>query len=91
MRENRLGMRSGPAVGEHFFQTFFLRMEAEKKVADVGPRFNAVTLGASQDRVQHGGSWAGSFTAQEEPILTTNCLVQIVANSKMALTCLVHD
>ena len=50
-------------------------MEAEKQVADIGPRLNAMPLGARQDRVQHGGSWAGCFIAQEQPILAAHGLV----------------
>jgi len=69
MAENRFGMGGGPAVRQHFFQARIIGMEAEKQVADIDPRLNAMTLSAGQDRVEHGGSWAGCFTAQEEPIL----------------------
>ena len=72
MAENRFRMRSGPAVWEHFFQARIVCMEAEKQVADIDPRLNAMTLGARQDRVQHGSSWAGCFIAQEQPILAAH-------------------
>jgi hypothetical protein len=75
MAENRFGMGGSPAVWQHFFQARILGMEAEKQVADVRPRLNAMTLGARQDRIQHGGSWAGCFIAQEEPIPPAHGLV----------------
>ena len=68
--ENGLRMGGSPAVWQHFVQARIICMEAEKQVADIAPRLNTMTLGARQDRVQHGGSWAGCFIAQEEPILT---------------------
>ena len=46
MAENRLGMRSGPAVWEHFFQARIICMEAKKQIADIDPRLNAMALGS---------------------------------------------
>ena len=69
MAENGLGMGGSPAVWEHFFQARIICMEAEKQVTHVRPRLNAMTLSARQDRVEHGGSWASCFIAQEQPIL----------------------
>ena len=86
MTENRLGMVRGPAIRQHLLQTQVLGIEAEKQVADVGPRFDAMSLGAGEDRIQHGGSWARRFTAQEEPILPANGLV-----TKCPLTDVVVD
>ena len=63
--ENRLRMRRGPSVRQHLFQMRILCVEPQEKIADVSPGINAMTLGTGQDRVQHGGSWAGGFTAQE--------------------------
>ena len=68
MAENRFGMGSGPPVWQHLFQARIICMEAEKQIAEVDPRLNAMTLGARPDRIQHGGSWAGCFIAQKEPI-----------------------
>ena len=67
MGENRLGMPRGPAVGQHFFQSRGVRIQAEQEVADVDPGLDAMTLGAREDRVQHGGSRTRGFAAQEEP------------------------
>ena len=44
MAENRLGMGGSPAVWQHFFQARIICMEAEKQVADIDPRLNAMTL-----------------------------------------------
>ncbi len=63
MGENRLGMCRGPTVGQHLFQSQVVRVQAEEKVANVDPRLDAMTLGAREDRLQHGGAWARGFTA----------------------------
>ena len=75
MIENRFGMGSGPAIWQQLFQMLIIGMEVEKEVADVDPRFDAMALGARQDRIQHGRSWPRCFTAQEEPILPANGLM----------------
>ena len=63
MIENRFGMRCRPAVGQHFFQTLGVAMKTDQKIANVGPRFQMMTLGPGQDRGQHGGSWPRSCAA----------------------------
>jgi hypothetical protein len=68
-------MRRGPAVRQHLFQTRVICIQAEQQVPDVGPRLDAMTLGARQDRVQHGGPGARGFMAQEEPIFTADRLM----------------
>ena len=75
MGEDCLGMRRGPAVRQHLFQTRIVRMQAEQEIADVDPGLDTMTLGARQDRVQHGGSRPRGFAAQEEPILASEGLV----------------
>ena len=75
MAENRFGMGGSPAVRQHFFQARIICMEAEKQVADIDPWLNVMTLGAGQDRRQHGGSWAGCFVAEKEPVPSAHGLV----------------
>ncbi len=73
--EDRLGMRRGPAVGQHFCQTQVIRIQAEQKVADVDPGLDAMTLGAGENGEQNGGSRARLLAAKEQPILSANGLV----------------
>jgi len=44
MRENRLGMRRRPAIGQHLFQAQVVRVQAEQEVADVDPGLDPMTL-----------------------------------------------
>ena len=64
MCEDCLGMRRGPAVGQHLLQTQVVGMQAEKKFAYVAPQFDPITLRTGQDRAQHGCSRTGGFAAQ---------------------------
>ena len=50
MGEDCFGMRHGPAVGQQFLQPRIVRMQAQEKVADVAPWFDAMTLRTGQDR-----------------------------------------
>jgi len=65
--ENGLGMRRRPAVGQHLFQLWIVRMQAKEKFAYVGPGFDAMAFCACQDGTQHCRPWARGFAAQEEP------------------------
>ena len=51
--ENGLGLGRGPAVGQHLIEPRIARMQAEKKVTDIAPWLDPVTLRAGQDRAQH--------------------------------------
>jgi hypothetical protein len=73
--ENRFGMGSGPAVWQQLFQMLIIGMEADKKIADVGPRLNTMTLGAGQDRIQDGRPGTCRFTSQKEPIFSSDGLM----------------
>jgi len=75
MGEDCLGMRRSPAIRQHLIQPRVVPMEAEKKVAQIAPWFDSMTLRASQDRVQHGGSAARGFMAQKQPILAADRLM----------------
>ena len=66
--EDRLGMCGGPAVREQLLKALVIRVDAEEKVAHVGPGFDTMTLGPCKNRIQHGGSWSRCFTAQEKPV-----------------------
>ena len=50
MGEHGLGMRRGPAIGQHLFQSRIIRMQAEEKVTDIAPWLEPMTLRAGQDR-----------------------------------------
>ena len=50
MGEDGLGMRRGPAVGQHLIQPRIVRMQAEEKVAYIAPRLDPMTLRTGQDR-----------------------------------------
>ena len=39
-----------PSIGQHLIETRIVGMQAEQQFAQVGPRFDAVTLGAGEDR-----------------------------------------
>ena len=75
MGENRLGMRRCPTVRQHLVQPRIVRMQAEKKLANVTPRLDPMTLRPGEDRTQHGCSRARGLAAQEEPILSPNGLM----------------
>ena len=75
MGKDGLGMRRGPAVGQHLFQTRVVRMQAEEKFAYIAPRLDPMTLRTGEDRTQHGRPRTRCFAAQEEPILSANGLV----------------
>ena len=47
--ENGLGMRRRPAVRQHLFQLWIVRMQAKEKFAYVGPGFDAMAFCACQD------------------------------------------
>jgi hypothetical protein len=51
--EDRVGMRLGPTIGQHLFQTRIIRVHAQQKFADVSPRLDPMTLCAGKNRVQH--------------------------------------
>jgi len=46
MGEDCLGMRRGPAVGQHLVQPRVVRMQAKKKFTYVAPRLDPMTLRA---------------------------------------------
>ena len=50
MGEDGLGMRRGPAVGQHLVQPRIVRVQSKEKFAYVAPRLNAMTLRTGQDR-----------------------------------------
>ena len=70
MREDRLGMRCGPAVGQHLLQTQVVGMQAEKKVTDVAPRFDPMTLRTGENCAQHSRTRTGRFAALGMPSLS---------------------
>ena len=45
-----LGMRRGPAVGQHLLQPRIVRMQAEEKVPHVRPWLDPMALCTGQDR-----------------------------------------
>ncbi len=49
MGEDGLGMRRGPAVGQHLLQPRIVRMQAEEKVPHVRPRLDPMALCTGQD------------------------------------------
>ena len=63
MSEDRLGMSRGPTVGQHLLQMHIVRVQTEQEITDIGPGFDAMAFGSSQDGVQHGGSRTGSFAS----------------------------
>ena len=75
MGEDGLGMRCGPAIGQHLIQPRVVCMQAKEKVPYVAPRLDPMTLRPGEDRIQHGCSRARSLAAQEEPILSPNGLM----------------
>jgi hypothetical protein len=89
--ENGFGMCCRPAIGQHFLQMWILRMQAEKKFAHIGPRFNAMALRTGQDRAEYSRPRPGIFTAQEEPVLSADGLVpqrplaQVVVDGQAAV------
>ena len=68
-------MGGGPAVREQLLKALVIRLDAEEKVAHVGPGFDTMTLGPCKNRIQHGGSRSRRFTAQEEPVFSAHGLV----------------
>ena len=50
--EHGFGMIGCPLVGQHLVETWIVVVQAEQQLAQVGPRLDAVTLGAGEDREQ---------------------------------------
>jgi hypothetical protein len=48
--EHGLGVLHCPLIGEHFVETGIVIVQAEQQFTQVGPRLDAVTLGAGEDR-----------------------------------------
>ena len=73
--EHGLGMLDCPLVGEHLIETWIVVVQAEQQFTQIGPRFDAVTLGAGEDREQDGRARPGLLAAQEQPVFSPDRLV----------------
>ena len=73
--EHGFGVIGGPLVGQHLVETRIVVVQAQQQLAQVGPRFDAVTLGAGEDREQDGRPRPGLLAAQEQPVLSPDRLV----------------
>jgi hypothetical protein len=73
--EHGLGVMHCPLVREHFIETWIVVVQAEQQFTQVGPRFDAVTLGAGEDREQDGRAGPGLLAAQEQPVFSPDRLV----------------
>ena len=49
IRQDRFGMVCRPPIGEHRIETDIVGVQTQEKFADIGPRLNPMTLGASED------------------------------------------
>ena len=78
--EDGFGVRRSPMVGQHLFQLWIVRVQAEEKFSHVDPGFDAMAF-PCQDGAQHGRPWASGFAAQEEPVLPAD---RLVAKSSLA-------
>src|SRR5688572_11719986 len=67
-----LGMLDGPSVGEHLIESWIVVVQTQQQFAQVRPRFDAVTLGASEDREQDSRPRAGLSAAQEQPVFSAD-------------------
>jgi hypothetical protein len=63
--EYGLGMLPCPLVGEHLIETWIVVVQTEQQFTQVGPRFDAVTLGAGEDCKQDGCAGPGLLASQE--------------------------
>ncbi len=75
MGQDGLGVLGGPTIGEQFFPLGIVSMGSQEDLAEIPPRFEAMTLCSGENRVQHGGPWSRLFTAQEQPILASDRLM----------------
>jgi hypothetical protein len=73
--EHGFGVLDCPLVREHLIESWIIIVEAEQQFTQVGPRFNPVTLGASEDRKQDGRAGPGLLAAQEQPVFSSDRLV----------------
>ena len=63
--QHGLGMPCRPKIGEHVLESFVICVQSHEKFTYVRPRFDAMTLCARQDRVQHCRSRAGVLTPEK--------------------------
>ena len=75
MVQHRLGMHGRPLVRQHFIESRIVGVQAQQQFAQIGPRFNPMTLGAREDREQDSRSWPGLLAAEEQPVLSTDGLM----------------
>ena len=61
--EDGLGMRRGPAIGQHLFETHVIRMQTQEEFTNITPRLDPMTLRTREDCVQHSRSWTRCFAS----------------------------
>ncbi len=81
-------MIGSPTIGQHLIKSRIVSVQSQQDFAQVGPRFDPMSLCSSKDGVQNGGASARLFAAQKEPIFSANGLVpqrsfaDVVVNGK---------
>ena len=69
-----LGVVRTPAVRQQWLEVRLSRAHVQQHIPEIGPRLQAMTLRARQDREQHRRSRARISTPQELPIFASNSL-----------------